>query len=102
MLQINSGEIAEKTKQGCVYLQFSATWCGPCKTLKKTVESIEDEYENIEFLFLNIDDCDNDTLKKFDVRAVPHSCYLKDGSVVTESKGMLNLSKLKLKLDELV
>ena len=46
---------ADILDQGLIaVIDVSATWCGPCKTLKKTVESIEDEYENIEFLFLNI------------------------------------------------
>jgi len=47
MKTINSEEFRARAKGQKVFVvQFSATWCGPCKTLSKTIESNEDKFAN--------------------------------------------------------
>jgi len=47
MMTINSEEFRARAKGQKVFVvQFSATWCGPCKTLTKTIEENEDKFAN--------------------------------------------------------
>jgi len=44
---INSEEFRARAKGQKVFVvQFSATWCGPCKTLTKTIKENEDKFTN--------------------------------------------------------
>ena len=96
MIKINGNEIKDSVNNGDgVYLQFSATWCGPCKTLKRTVESIEADYKNVSFYYVDIDECDPEIIKAFGVRSVPVACFFKSGELTSQKIGSLSQSKIK-------
>ena len=52
-----------------VVVQFSATWCGPCKTLTKTIEQNEDKF-NVPFYKIDIDDAAQ-LAQALGIRSVP-------------------------------
>jgi thioredoxin 1 len=55
---------------------FWATWCGPCKELKPTIEALEKEYEGkIEVRSIDVDQ-EPDLAKKFGVQAIPLLVFL--------------------------
>jgi thioredoxin 1 len=47
--------------------KYGATWCGPCKTLDKTLEKVK----NIEIEKIDVDECDGDLLQEKGIRSVP-------------------------------
>ncbi|MDD7080526.1 MAG: thioredoxin [Prevotella sp.] len=70
-----------------VVLDFSATWCGPCKKIAPIIEKLAGEYEGR----VNIGKCDvddNDELtSKFGIRNVPTVLFIKNGEVVDKHVG---------------
>lgn len=47
--------------------KYGATWCGPCKTLDKTLEKVK----NIEIKKFDVDECEGDLLQEKGIRSVP-------------------------------
>jgi thioredoxin 1 len=87
-------EFNDLANKGSVYVQFSANWCGPCKMLTKTIESIEDSQEDISFLKVDVDS-HREIAQNFGVRSIPRVILLKDGKQVGDFVGAKNENDLK-------
>ena len=40
-----------------IVVEFSATWCGPCKMIKPFFQSLSEKYSSVVFLEIDVDDC---------------------------------------------
>jgi thioredoxin 1 len=95
MKVINSKEeLVEISSQGKTFVQFSATWCGPCKMLTSTVERIENEYPNINFVKVDVDQ-NRDLALEYSVRGIPKIVVLDNGSILTEAVGAKTEQQIK-------
>ena len=85
-----------------VVIDFSATWCGPCKKIAPIIEELAAEYEGK----VNIFKCDvdeNDELtSKFGVRNVPTVIFLKGEEVVDKHVGAAPKSTFVEKVEALL
>ena len=70
-------------KEGTVLVDFSATWCGPCKMLESELESIEDK---IKIVKVDIDKFQKLT-QEYRIMSVPTMIFYKDGEQVNEVVG---------------
>ena len=70
-----------------VLVDFSATWCGPCKALAPTLEGLAREYAGkVKFVTVDIDEARNSAIR-FNIMSVPTMILFKDGQVVTSANG---------------
>ncbi|MFO0625678.1 MAG: thioredoxin [Polyangiales bacterium] len=77
-----------------VLLDFTATWCGPCKALKPFVEKVAQSHAGrLKVLQLDIDDSP-DTPSRFNIRGVPTVIVFKGGKEVARLVGLVPESKL--------
>ncbi len=68
-------------------IDFSATWCGPCKKIAPIIEELACEYEG-KATIGKCDVDDNDELTaKFGIRNVPTVLFIKNGEVVDKHVG---------------
>ena len=83
-------------------IDFSATWCGPCKKIAPIIEELAAEYEGK----VNIFKCDvdeNDELtSKFGIRNVPTVIFLKGEEVVDKHVGAAPKSTFVEKVEALL
>lgn len=83
-------------------LDFSATWCGPCKKLAPLIEELAGEYAGK----VNVGKCDvddNDELAaRFNIRNVPTVLFIKNGEVVDKHVGAAPKSVLVEKINALL
>lgn len=77
-----------------VLVDFTATWCGPCKALAPIVEKIADEFQGkVKVGKLDIDDSPEITAK-YGVRSVPTVMVFKGGTKAGQHVGLTNRDKL--------
>lgn len=77
-----------------VLVDFTATWCGPCKALAPVVEKLADDFAGQ----VRVGKCDIDdspgTAAKYGVRSVPTVMVFKNGEKVAQHVGLTNRDKL--------
>lgn len=83
-------ELVQNTK--CV-IQFTADWCGPCKTLKSVLKNTSDHF-GVDYGIVNIDSNREFAMEK-GIRSIPFveiysGGVLKDSFVGSKNKKQLN------------
>ena len=100
--KITESEFKDVTSNGIAVVDFSATWCGPCKKIAPIIEELAAEYEGK----VNIFKCDvdeNDELtSKFGIRNVPTVIFLKGEEVVDKHVGAAPKSTFVEKVEALL
>lgn len=77
--KINEAEFKNEAVKGCAIVDFSATWCGPCKMLAPVLEEISEEMADT-VSFYNVDVDDNPNLAaEYGISNIPALLVLKDG-----------------------
>ncbi len=66
-----------------VVLDFSATWCGPCKVLTPQLESLSKKYLNVVFLKVDVDEFE-DIASSHQVSAMPTIMFYKNGNLLKD------------------
>lgn len=94
----NTNEFNNEISTGNVCLKFSAEWCGPCRVLSSLIETIEDNYENVNFVEVDVDDIDEEILNEYKVRNIPMLYFIKDGVVLNKFVGSVNKEILETEL----
>lgn len=61
-----------------VVLQFSASWCGPCKAFRPAVETAARSHPEIKFLSADIDESP-ELAEEYGVASVPATFFFLDG-----------------------
>ena len=73
-----------------VLVDFTATWCGPCKQLVPILEKAAEEYQGrIKFGQVDVDGS-RETATTYMVRSIPTLLLFHDGKVVEQSVGLIN------------
>jgi thioredoxin 1 len=77
-----------------VLVDFTATWCGPCRQLAPIVEKLADEFQGkVKVGKLDIDDAPEVT-KKYGVRSVPTVIVFQGGAKKGTQIGLATREKL--------
>ena len=77
-----------------VLVDFTATWCGPCRALAPIVEKIADEFEGkVKVGKLDIDESPGVTAK-YGIRSVPTVLVFQDGQKKAQHVGLTTRDKL--------
>ena len=65
-----------------IVIDFKATWCVPCKAIKPFITYLHENYPNVEFIEIDIEDESRDTIiSNFNVKKVPTFIFYKNGEV---------------------
>lgn len=93
--KIENNNMSEALESGLALVDFSATWCGPCKMLAPVLEEISEELAG-ELSFFNADVDANDELAlKYGIQNIPALVMFKNGEIAARSVGFQSKEKLK-------
>ena len=85
-----------------VVVDFYATWCGPCRQLAPTMDSLAEQYAGkIKFVKINVDESPK-LAQKFQVEGIPMLVFLQHGKTAGTSVGLVAKEDLILRLDSLL
>lgn len=98
----NVNEFDEAVAHGVVLVDFWATWCGPCKMLAPTIESISEEYsDRAEVKKVDVDECPQ-LAERFGIYSIPTLLFFKDGKEENRMIGYRLKREISAVLDELI
>ena len=85
-----------------VVVDFYATWCGPCRQLAPTMDSLADQYAGkIKFVKVNVDESPK-VAQQYQVEGIPMLVFLQHGNTAGTSVGLIAKEDLILRLDSLL
>lgn len=73
-------------EKGLVLVDFSATWCGPCKAIQPKLEELSSEMKEVKILKVDVDN-NPQTPSEYGVRSVPTLILFKEGKPVDQLLG---------------
>lgn len=95
----------QKTLQSAkvpVLVDFSASWCQPCKALAPTIDKVATEYKGkMDVYKIDIDSA-QDAASTFGIMSVPTCIFFKDGKEVDRFTGNLDLRSVKGHVDRVL
>ena len=84
-------------KEKKVVIDCYADWCGPCRMLSPVIDSLSEEYTDVKFYKLNVDEAKIIT-KDYEIMSIPTLLIFEDGKLKEKVVGL----KSKSELEELV
>jgi thioredoxin 1 len=64
----------------------------------ETISSIEDDYPNINFIEVDVDEVDDSVLTEYKIKNIPVLYFIKDGEIIDKNVGTMSKEVLVNKL----
>ena len=76
-------------------VDFWAPWCGPCRAMAPVIEDLAEEFDGrVKIVKMNVDE-NQDTPRKYGIRAIPTLILFQNGEVVEQITGAVSKSSIK-------
>ena len=85
----------EMKKKGVVLVDFTATWCGPCKMLSPVLDQVAKEVHGKASVVKVDIDSEQKTAAHFQITSVPTLILFKDGKETGRLIGLRNAAAIK-------
>lgn len=93
-VQLNAQDFEKTiTDNNLVFVDFWATWCGPCRAFGPTFEAASEENPDIVFSKVDID-ANQDLASAAGIQAVPTLMIAKQGQIIFKQAGALRAEDL--------
>jgi thioredoxin 1 len=101
---IGSAEFESQVVQSSepVVVDFTATWCPPCKMLSPVLDQVSQKFAGrAKIVKVDIDE-NSELATKFGVQTIPNLIFFRDGQVVGQAVGYMNESQLSSKIEDVI
>jgi thioredoxin 1 len=101
-IEINDNNASSKllnNNDKLIFVDFYATWCGPCKIMDPIIEDLASEYAG-EVSFYKLDIDKNSIDDELGITAVPTYFFIKNSATLDVVKGAMSKQKMKELLDK--
>ena len=98
--KVENSDLSAAKAAKLAILDFSATWCGPCKMLAPIFDQLSEELDGkAEFYSIDVDQ-NPAAAKEYRVMSIPNIVLLKDGELVNRQVGFVPKEILKTFIEE--
>ncbi|MDR0418089.1 MAG: thioredoxin fold domain-containing protein [Puniceicoccales bacterium] len=73
---------------GKIIIDFWAPWCGPCRSLGKTLDTLSCEHEDIKIYKINVDECPF-LVEEYDISSIPAMLFFNNGKLIDQTVGLI-------------
>ena len=81
-----------KTK-GKVFVDFYATWCGPCKMVAPFIEELSEEIDDVKFVSIDTDE-EDELSEEYGIISIPTVVLFKNGKEIKRHVGIITKEEL--------
>ena len=81
-----------KTK-GKVFVDFYATWCGPCKMVGPFIEELSEEIDDVKFVSVDTDE-EYELAEEYGIISIPSVLLFKNGKEIKRHVGIITKEEL--------
>lgn len=86
--QAELNTIIQQQRSHLIVIDFTAAWCGPCKTIKPKIHELAKQTPNVIFIEIDVDEPGHEsTVAGFGVSAMPTFVFIRNGAVVGQTVG---------------
>lgn len=90
-------------KNNKILVDFYANWCNPCRVMKKILENVESEYQDVDFYSIDIDDDENkDLVSKMEIVGLPVLLMINTEGEYKKLAGNRTAEKIKNNIDKYI
>jgi thioredoxin 1 len=75
-----------KSRGKIIVVDFTATWCGPCRLMAPVFSDLSKKYDILIFLKVDVDEVQEVTTE-WEIRAMPTFLFIKDGKQIDKIVG---------------
>lgn len=84
-----------------VLVDVYAQWCGPCKMIAPTLDSMADDYDNFKICKADMEE-NSSIVSKYSITSVPTLLFFKNGECVDRMVGLTAPDKIEEKIEEYI
>ncbi|MEG0276613.1 MAG: thioredoxin [Coprobacillus sp.] len=89
VIHANESEFKDLLNSGeTVFVDFFATWCGPCKMLAPSIEKLADEHPEVKVVKIDTDQIPSLAME-YQVQSIPTLIAFKNGQPVNRQMGFI-------------
>ncbi len=71
-----------------LFVDFFASWCGPCKMLAPSIDKLADEHPEVKVVKIDVDSYPS-IASQFNVQSIPSLFVVKNGTITSKQLGFV-------------